>query len=383
MSTEIILNRESQIILAEGHRPVFYRSWMLWCILVLILTGCLAFLLWLGLSRPLPLPRGTFFLGVISPDTAEQTLPPNVLNALPETWKQTLSIRSSWPLVYGLANEDGRMRSFILGPRWLIPEGENRTTAGLAAYIGEPGLVFEEGTLTYSEALSWRGLERAPAMRWSNGEQIHFRWNGKQLVSDMIWNMPGTSRASSADLSIGFSADSRKAAIQPEIALASSLGDLPKFRNLPDISRYEVWLNGKGFARRRFEFATPLSETQAATVLGIFSVTERRAVTLPDGSISLERFTPKASTSTTLFGERMNDRGESLRLTSNELQISSASSTWQIEPVSNCGIQGPWIRLSSRTLSTTLSDIGWDIPADQLKAMQIGTLNNKITVCFE
>lgn len=383
MSTEIILNRESQIILAEGRRPAFFGSWLMWCIVALILAGSLAFLLWLALSRPLPLPRGTFFLGVISPEAAQQILPPNVLNALPETWKQTLSIKSSWPLVYGLANEDGRMRAFMLGPRWLVPDGSTRKTAGLAAYLGDAGLVFEEEKLTYSEALSWRGLERAPAMRWSNGEKIHLRWNGKQLISDMAWEMPGTSRASAADLSIGFSADSRKAAIQPEIALASSLGDLPKLRNLPDISRYEVWLNGKGFARRRFEFAHPLSENQAAAVLGIFSVTERRAVTLPDGSVSIERFTPSASTSTSLFGERKNDRSESLRLSANELQIISSTGTWDIQQVVSCGVQGPWIRLSDRAISTTLTDIGWEISADQLRAMQIGTINNKIAICFE
>ncbi|MCC7522989.1 hypothetical protein IT407_04315 [Candidatus Uhrbacteria bacterium] len=383
MSTEIILNRESQIILAEGRRPAFFGSWLMWSLLALILTGTLAFLLWLALSRPLPLPRGTFFLGVISSEAAQQIFPPNVLNALPDTWKRTLSIKSTWPLVYGLANEDGQMRAFIIGPRWLVPDGETRQTAGLSAYLGETGLVFEEEKLTYSEALSWRGLERAPAMRWSNGEKIHLRWNGKQLVSDMAWNMPGTSRASSADLSTGFSADSRKAATQPEIALASSLGDLPKLRNLPDISRYEVWLNGKGFARRRFEFSHPLSENQAAAVLGIFSVTERKAFTLPDGTISIERFTPSASTSTSLFGERKNDRNESLRLSANELQISSTTGTWDIQPAENCGVQGPWIRLSSRALSTTLTDIGWKVSAEQLRALQIGTINNKIAVCFE
>lgn len=382
---EIILNRESNIILAEGRSPSFFKSWRFYCMLVLLIAFAFTFFAWFTLSRPLPLPRGTFFIGVISPHAAKQLLPPNVLNAMPDVWKRTLSSDSSWPIAYGLSNDEDHVRAFLIGPRWMIPQGTGRKTAGLAAYLPDNGLVEDEHTLSYTEAMSWRGWKKQPALRWIQGADSIFRWDGQRLVSDNAWNLPSVPPASNADLSLALGSESRNEAAAPQIALAAGLADLPKLRTLPDTSRYEIWLDGQEtqFEKRRLVFTQPLDENQAAVVLGAFSVTQRRALVLPDGSTSIERIQPQASTGTTLFGDHRNDRGETLHITPSELQINATGTNWEIQPAPICSLTSTWTRLSGRAVGMMLDDLGWNLNDVPLTGLQIGTYKGKLAACFE
>lgn len=371
--------------MAEGHSPSFFKSWRFFGLLILLTIFGIAMFVWLALSRPLPIPRGTFFIGIISPHAAKQYFPPNLLNIMPETWKRTLSSDSSWPIAYGLSNDDDHVRAFIIGPRWLIPDGPDRQTAGLAAYLPENGLITENEHISYASAMSWRGWRKQPAFRWIQGQDTLFRWDGQRFISNTPWDIPDIPSPSDADLSLGLGDESRSEISQPQIALAAGLADLPKLRSLPAASRYELWLDGEvtKFEKRRLTFSTTLSEDQAASVLGVFSVTQRRAITLPDGSTSIERIQPIASVSSTLFGERPNDRGEYLRLTPSELQINATGTNWSINKAPACALTSSWIRLSGRSVSMMLGDLGWNPNNIALSGIQIGVFNGKLSICLE
>lgn len=383
--TDIILNSESSIILAQGSAPSFFRSWRFLGILILSILFGLSLIFWLALSRPLPVPRGTFFIGVISPHAAKQYFSPNLLNAMPEIWKRTLSSDSSWPVAYGLSNDDDHVRAFILGPRWLIPDGPDRQTAGLSAYLPENGLVTENDRISYAATMSWRGWRKQPAFRWLQGQDTLFRWDGQRFISDASWRLADIPNPSDADLSLGLGDESREEIAAPQIALAAGLADLPKLRTLPPATRYELWVDGEAmrFDKRRLTFATTLNEEQAASILGAFSVTQRRVITLPDGSTSIERIQPIATTNTTLFGERPNDRNEWLRLTPSELQINASGTNWTINPAPACAVTSSWIRLSGKAVNMMLDDLGWNLANVTLTGLQIGSYNGKLAICLE
>lgn len=383
MSVEIILNRDSNIILAEGHG----RRWNFWNLSALaILLGLGLFFggMWYFLSRPIPIPNDTALLAVISPKAGRLLLPAALQQKIPGVCQQALASDSDWPIICGLTTSG---QAFAILPRWLKSAGFQRFNAGLISLIGDASN--ETKTFRYSHALAWRGLAKQPAIqiessaieKWlgletaSTSTKILFRWTGRGFESDLKL-APQTTPLPAGDIALTLDKASWSSLPGDLFLDAAILPDRNQWKPLPSIERYAVWLDENRLIDGRFiGFSEPLDQKLAARVLGMMGVTERRALTLPDGSVSYERLLPTASTSSDLFGRRQNDRGQWIDLSPRSILVSNASNTLDQSNVAPCGIGYPWLRLSKEVLG--------DMLGIQLPALQGYSQNGKLSICFE
>lgn len=383
MDIQITLNRESHIIMAEGHG----RRWNFWNISALgIMIGLGLFFggLWFMLSRPIPIPVDTAMLAVISPKVGKQILPPEFREKIPVLCQDALSSDSDWPIICGITVSG---QSFAISPRWLRSNSATTFTAGLIQRSGE--VAGETKTFRYSSALYWRGLAKQPTVlaessaieNWlglemtSTSTSVLFRWNGHGFDSDLKIS-PQTTPLPAGD--IAFSLDRAAWDTLPgDLFLdAVNLPDKNQWKPLPPIERYAVWLDEDRQIEGRFiGFSDPLNQELAARILGMMGVTERQALTLPDGTVSYERLLPTASTSTNLFGRRQNDHGQWIDLSERFILVSNASTTLDQTNVASCGTSYPWLRLSKNTVANLL---GVTIPA-----LQAYSNNHRLSICFE
>jgi hypothetical protein len=383
MDIQITLNRESHIILAEGYG----RRWNFWNLSALgILLGLAVAIggLWYALSRPIPIPSDTAILGVISPKAAKQLIADHIWEKIPAICQDLLSTDSDWPVICGLTTSG---QSFAIAPRWIQGRERVRFTAGLAARSGE--VVGETRPFRYTSALAWRGLAKQPAIelqssaieKWlgletpSTSTSILFRWNGRGFESDLKLP-PQTSPLPAGDIALAITGSAWEG-LPGELFLdASNLPDRKQWKPLPAIERYAVWLGPDRLIQGRYVgFAEPLNQETAARILGMSNVTERRSITLPDGSVSFERLLPTASTSTNLFGKRISDRGELIELEPRFMLVSNASTTLDQSNIAPCGITYPWLRLSQTALA--------DIIEPSLPSLQAFSQNGHLAICFE
>jgi hypothetical protein len=241
-----------------------------------------------------------------------------------------------------------------------------RYTAGLVARSGEIGN--ETKTFRYSSALSWRGLAKQPVLevessaieKWlglevaSTSTKILFRWNGRGFDSDLTLP-PQTTPLPAGDIALSLGRVAWDTLPGDLFLDAANLPDRSQWKPLPPIERYAVWLDKDRLIEGRYiGFSDPLDQELAARVLGLMGVTERRALTLPDGTVSYERLLPTASTSTDLFGRRQNDRGQWIDLSPRFILVSNASTTLDQSNVAPCSMGYPWLRLSQNALHDML-----------------------------
>lgn len=368
--------------MAEGHG----RRWNFWNLSALaILLGLAVAIggLWFALSRPIPIPVDTAILGVISPKAAKQLIADDLWGKIPVICQDLLSSDSDWPVICGITTGG---QAFAIAPRWIQGRERVRFTAGLAARSGE--VVGETRPFHYTSALAWRGLAKQPAIqlqssaveKWlglevaSTSTSVLFRWDGHGFASDLKLPVQ-TSPLPAGDIALAISGSAWEG-LPGELFLdASNLPDRKQWK-LPAIERYAVWFGPNQLVQGRYVgFAEPLDQELAARVLGMMNVTERRSITLPDGTVSFERLLPTASTSTDLFGKRLNDRGESIELSARFMLVSNASTTLDQSNIAPCGATYPWLRLSETALA--------DILGSSLPSLQAFSHNGRLSICFE
>lgn len=381
MSVEIILNRDSHIIMAEGHG----RRWNFWNLSALgIFLGLALFFggMWFLLSRPIPIPADTALLAVISPKAYHQLLSEQLQDKIPMFCQTAFSSNSDWPVICGITTSG---QSFAIQPRWqtIVPS----FTAGLVARSGD--FTGETKTFRYSSALSWRGLAKQPVLevessaieKWlglevaSTSTKILFRWNGSGFDSDLTLP-PQTTPLPAGDVALSLGRVAWDTLPGDLFLDAANLPDRSQWKPLPPIERYAVWLDKDRLIEGRYiGFSDPLDQELAARVLGLMGVTERRALTLPDGTVSYERLLPTASTSTDLFGRRQNDRGQWIELSPRFILVSNASTTLDQSNVAPCSMGYPWLRLSQNALH--------DMLGISLPSLQAFSQNGRLAICFE
>lgn len=381
MPVEIILNRESQIILAEGHG----RRWNFWNILALgILIGLTTFFItaWYALSRPIPIPSNTAILAVYSYNALTSTQNELLLNNIPAICKTNIPENANWPMICGITTSG---ESFAITPRWW--NISDRTNHGLISVSAIPN---SEKTkdMRYFTALNWRGLAKRPVIQmqssaieswlglenYSENTEILFQWDGMKFTSNQKIKAQ-TSPLPAGDIAF-YLDETTWGQLPGDIFLdASALPNRNQW-NLPPIERFAIWFDDNRMQISRFiGFRDALDQNQAARILGMVDVTERRQIKLPDGSTSFERLLPTASSSSDLFGQRLNDRGQILDLTPRSLLLSSSSTTKEQTNISPCGASYPWLRLSSKALN--------DIIGIQMSGIQAYSDNGKLSICFE
>lgn len=382
MSVEIILNRESQIILAEGHG----HRWNFWNLSALgILLGLACFFLaaWYAFSRPIQIPADTAMLAVYSPKSAAALLTQEWLNKLPGVCREFIPSDSDWPIVCGMTS-DGE--AFAITPRWW--NLGDRTNSGLVSRSRIPERL-KTVDFRYSTALGWRGLAKQPVIqinssaieRWLGleanvtGTGILFQWTGTGFKSDLRLGSQ-TSPLPAGDIAFYLDAETWGSLPGDLFLDAANLPDRNQWKPLPSIERYALWLGENRSQTGKFiGFRESLDQSQAARVLGMNGVTERRQITLPDGSTSFERLLPTAATGTDLFGRRQNDQGQMIDLTPRSLLVSNTSTMMDQTNIAPCGTSYPWIRLSGLALNNLF---GID-----LRGVQGYSENGMLNLCIE
>jgi len=383
MSVEIILNRDSNIILAEGHG----RRWNFWNLSALgIVVGLLMFFgsIWYLLSRPIPIPADTAILAVISPKASRQILPAIFQEKIPSVCQDALASDSDWPIICGVTVSG---QAFSITPRWLTSVGSSQFNAGIVARSSE--VIGETKPFRYTSALYWRGLAKQPTIlvessaveKWlglevaSTSTKILFRWNGQGFASDLKLP-PQTTPLPAGDIALALDRAAWDTLPGDLFLNAVNLPDKSQWKPLPPIERYAVWMGEDRTIKSRFiGFGESLDQELAARILGMMGVTERRALTLPDGTVSFERLLPTASTTKDLFGRRQNDQGQWVDLSQRYILITSTTSTLDQSNISPCGTSYPWLRLSKNVLNNTFNTA--------IPSLQAYSENNRLTICFE
>lgn len=383
MSVEIILNKESQIILGEGHG----HRWNFWNLAALgaILGLGLFFLgMWYLLSRPIPIPNDTAVLAIISPKAANQILPSALREQLPTVCKNVLASNSDWPVICGFTISG---QSFAIMPRWLGYNNPTHFTTGLVARSGE---VFgETRSFRYSSALAWRGIAKQPTAlvessaieKWlglesaSTSTQILLHWNGHGFNSDLKIPVQ-TSPLPAGDIALSLDKSAWSNLPGDLFMDAANLPDKNQWKPLPSIERYAIWIDSEHLMKGKYiGFSEPLDQELAARILGLMGVTERKALTLPDGTVSYERLLPTASTSSNLFGRRQNNQGQWIDLSPRAVFVSNTSTSMDQGNITPCGTSYPWLRLSKDVINDILN-IG-------IPSIQAYSENNYLSICFE
>ena len=174
----------------------------------------------------------------------------------------------------------------------------------------------------------------------------------------------------------------------PEDILKNTIHRLSNGRhyqlNLPELSQFQLWLDDNGGSSlTMYTFREPLSENNAAQLLGSYGIFSKKTILLPDGTLSYEHIAPKSTSSTSLFGTHINQQKEIITLKKRKLTIQKTNQTPLISEIkSSCG-ENTWIRLSQISLKTILMKTGVEKPPENLPNIQIGSQKNTVFICFE
>ncbi len=382
MNIQITLNRESQIILAEGHgrRWTGRRALAAGILfgLVLLFGG-----LWFGLSRPLSIPNDTAVIAVLPPQHAKNLIPSSLWDRLPLICRQAWSGNSDWPAICGMSVSG---QAFAIVPRWIDLPGQPHIDAGLVSRYGDTPN--DSQNLSYTQTLMWRGFAKQPVIHFESkavellsgldgttSTAINFNWNGQAWVSELSLK-PAKESLPNADIALRITDQAWQAPARELFISAAGLPDRESLKKLPTPDVYAAWLTPEGNIERRYlGFSRDLKTDEAAHTLGMVGVTERRQITLPDGTTSFERLLPIATTGTDFFGRRTNDRGETVDLTPRGLMVSNTSTAFDLTNIVSCGNSPTVFRISSEILEHLISA--------KLPSLQAFSDNGKLAICFE
>ena len=390
MDREIFINSNSNIILAEGHSRGFWHSWK--AISLGLLLGALVLfgLLIYGISRGFPWPANVAMVAMLTPDEAER-LPLVLRQALPADWQSALSCGTSWPVALGVYQKEEAWYTFIVAPSWcpiqsekpyvtkhglilfytdtIYPSHETRSFLGLMmdGGSGQPKIGFEPETLGALTGLS--DSNASGTLAWFRGDDALLR-SSLRLPEAPSEGIPA------ADLSLRF-----PQAILPEGI--PYLPDIARRSRLPNLIQTDAVFGDEGPDIMRISFAERLDEQDAAALLGAYGFSTRRAITLPDGSISFERVEPTVTSGTTLLGIRRDETGRQANTLGSTFTLTAPSSTPDIPLAPGCSNSGAWARLSAKTVSTLLNRIGLPMQPADVRPIQIVTDKGKLAVCFE
>lgn len=390
MDRSIFINSGNSIILAEGHSRGFWHSWRAISLGILLgLCGLLGALLY-AISRPLPWPADTSVFFVASPRDAEK-LPESLINTLPSDWKAYLVCDTRWPLIIGVYRKEQGWYSFVMSPSWCQPHTEklhvlkrglivlasdtaldsteNKNYLGLlfAGGLGHPALAVAPESLSMLTGIA----DQSPTGTWS-----WFRQGKNSVRSDIELAVMPARNAPAVDVSIRFA----KSMLPEGIPF---LPDIARRARLPNLTQADIVFGNEMPEVIRLSFDKTLNEDNASALLGAYGFTSRRAIKLPDGTISFERIEPIATSGTSLLGSRKDQKGRSALISGQIFTLSSASSSAELPLAPACAETGAWARLSAKSLASILKRVGLQIQEKDLKPIQIVSEKGKLAVCFE
>ena len=109
----------------------------------------------------------------------------------------------------------------------------------------------------------------------------------------------------------------------------------------------------------------------------------RKAITLPDGTVSFERIEPVATSGTSLLGERKDEKGRVANIEGDTFVLHNVSTTGELPLAPSCANANPWIRLSEDALAAVSKQIGLDLQPGDLRPLQLVSDKGYLAACFE
>lgn len=393
MGTDIILNSNGNIILAEGRSRSFWHSWRAVAAGILLglflLLGIFIFLM----SRPLPLPEKTLFYAVATPDEI-QKLSPEIQQALPADWQIYAKEKSSWPFVFGLYREEESIFSFVASPLWHVPTSEkiHQQKRGLAMLAADTKLPERKARSYWSYFMErWGagspvvGVDPAEGLGAVNGNEPS--WMVFHVRPDLIRSNAPLSAAPTdplSDADVSFRLPSGKESGLQAFQTLPYLPSPDRLARLPDMTRADFQFGDAGQAIwTKLTFKSPLDEIQAGVLLGSYGFTLRRPITLPDGTASFERIEPVATSGSSLLGPRRDELGRSANIANYIFTLHTTGTVPEISTATACANSGAWMRLSAKTIAALAHRFGLKLSSEQVRPAQIVSDKGKLAVCFE
>jgi len=286
----------------------------------------------------------------------------------------------------------------MVGPSWMIKDGD--TTNGLVSlFASEMNNTEETRNFKYTKSLStilpFRetvSIEIEPQLL-ADASGLNISLNepsikGTFVHGMILFDIPFESEQQNPPLHTADLALTIPKNGITEDALKDFIRRLSNGRhhhlNIPGLSQYHVWIDENGHPTlSKYSFEKELSEEDAAQLLGAYGFFSKKAVLLPDGTLSYEHVVPTTSSSDGLFGEHANEQGELITLNHQELFVQTPNQI-QIEfdtilPCNNY----PRIRLSGKSLDYILTSLGAIKIPEKLPNLQVGSYNDRLSICFE
>lgn len=390
MDRSIIINSNNSIILAEGHARGFWHSWRAISLGILLGVCGLFGILLFEISRAMPWPADTSVFFVASPRDAAK-LPESLRKTLPLDWSVYLACDTGWPLIIGVYRKEQGWYSFVMSPSWCQPrteklhvvkrglivlasdtaldssEEKNYLSLLFAGGFGHPVLAVAPESLSMLTGIA----DQSPTGTWN-----WFRQGENSIRSNIDLAVMPSLHAPAADVSIRFA----KSLLPEGIPF---LPDIARRARLPNLTQADIVFGNEMPEVIRLSFDKTLNEDNASALLGAYGFTSRRAIKLPDGTISFERIEPIATSGTSLLGSRKDEKGRSALISGQIFTLSSASSSVDLPLAPACAETGAWARLSTKSVAALLKRVGLNIQEQDLRPIQIVSEKGKLAICFE
>ena len=349
-------------------------------------------------SGTFPLPKNTIFLATISPKTANHLFTREQQTTFPIEWQQTFAEDSRWPVLVGLSRSEEKIDAFVIGPRWSVPVDATLSQKTRALIRQSGGLPVDSASVEsviYRERFFSALFSRGELQGWidpaflqhkaSSSNRIVFSLqNGHLLASD-------TTKASSEQKISAVDSSSSVSLHDTDIALHLSalqetgsaeafLAQLPLEPLYPALSSLEalpttleIKLSSSTIQAVHFAFERALSSKDRAVLQATLEKThKKRLITLPDGTITVERFIPSTETTSSTPAEAS--------MTTFDWKTEATS---PLNEVPSCGT-GTWVArfspgLLARLAPTHSALITW-VPT---YALQVWRTSEGFTVCQE
>lgn len=343
------------------------------------------------LSASFFLPQNTVLFATATPRALRTALQTEQIRALPASWQHVIVKGSRWPIIFGLAQNEGKTNAFVIGPRWAVPRqvgvvDQSQFLVRQSGLIDRPStdsVVYRFSAFNYllhsGEIQGWVNPSLIFSKALASSSPIFFQYKDSQLhIADAASSSttantePALSAVlKNADLSLQNSpSDSLITSedllsILPLEMLGVTLHSLQAAPNTIQVRMTSTTLDALELG---FQYPLTLKEYSTITSQLTGQGRDRRLLGLPDGTLAVERITEELSIST-----------------STDLRVISwhAPNPSELSPVLPCA-DGRWIaRVSPRLLQSILpNEFASYIPSTQ-NALQVHRIKDELIICRE
>lgn len=347
---------------------------------------------WLFAGK-ISLPEQTVFLGVATPHTLYARLSTETRDQLPEPWRLVINGRSRWPVLFGTSRAGTEWEFFAITPRFSLPSHPGLLTKTVRA-VSVLSTRLDQPTTSTTTYLSWwtKTLRHpsAQAQFELNPAALTSSFLGNDTIQTILYqdhlqtNLPSAHLKKSdtpltGDIFLRFDPQTTTTA-RSALLQSLNLGAGEGTQTLIQPTQLALNYSSSGtISQISFMTEEPMSSSTKVSLLAALGFSKKAVVTLPDGSLLVERRLPneeelKKESSYTITGGSLE-----LTDTTYRLQKGATSTSSTLPP---CG-QGVTIgRFSPTALRQLLSALDLRF-LPHSTGLQLYEDHDHISVCIE